>query len=423
MKRNIYIILVLAFVGFVLSGILIFQHYNPDEPFLRLLCGKGGMGDCVTLSKSRFSTLFGIPIAAFGILYYLMVLFVILIADYARGKYYPMALVICTPLTAIAILADLVLAIILIAIKVACSLCIATYGINVLIMIFLILAVRSYLADTGESISDSIKKAFSLRDASTDRKAFFAAFIPFMVLLMFTVMLASVVPKLKGGERPARGKKIVITQKHIDKFLNDFYKAGRVQIDLERESRMRKGIVMGNTDAPFTIYAFSDFLCSACNAFYKVEEQLLKKYGDTIRIVYFNYPLDGSCNRDVDNTVYPQSCTASRAVIAAYLDGFHENYIAKHFEQYKRLKKDYSREKAANTLDRMDPGARGDVSRSYFGQRMRSGEVSAILNSHMELARSLKIDATPTLFIMNRRIDGFPPIELLDSLLEKELSK
>lgn len=58
----------LALIGLAISAYLTYVHYNPDA----LVCGTGG---CDIVQTSQYSTIFGIPIAIFGI-----VLFVTLIA-------------------------------------------------------------------------------------------------------------------------------------------------------------------------------------------------------------------------------------------------------------------------------------------------------------------------------------------------------
>lgn len=60
--------LLLAATGLVLSGYLTYVHYNPAA----LVCGTGG---CEVVQQSKYSEMFGIPIAIFG-----LILFAVLIA-------------------------------------------------------------------------------------------------------------------------------------------------------------------------------------------------------------------------------------------------------------------------------------------------------------------------------------------------------
>src|SRR5262249_34233154 len=50
--------------------------------------------------------------------------------------------------------------------------------------------------------------------------------------------------------------------------------------------------VRGNPNASVTIVEYSDFQCPFCSrAYHTVEEQVLKEYGDRVRLIYKNFPL------------------------------------------------------------------------------------------------------------------------------------
>ena len=88
MKKFIYLILALAIAGAVLSGILLLQHFYPEAKIGIISCGDGIINPCLSLSQSGYVTLFTIPVAAYGLLWYLLALFILLIADYAGGRYH-----------------------------------------------------------------------------------------------------------------------------------------------------------------------------------------------------------------------------------------------------------------------------------------------------------------------------------------------
>jgi len=56
----------LGVVGMMLAGYLTYVHYNEDA----LVCTVGG---CHTVQQSEYSTMFGVPIAIFGLLMFLTV--------------------------------------------------------------------------------------------------------------------------------------------------------------------------------------------------------------------------------------------------------------------------------------------------------------------------------------------------------------
>ncbi|TFH40055.1 MAG: hypothetical protein E4G96_08185, partial [Chrysiogenales bacterium] len=139
MKKYVYLILALSAVGAAISAILLLQHYYPDSGPGSLFCGSGIVNPCLTLALSGNSTLFGMPLAAMGLLWHLTAVFIILIADYAGDRYYAHSLALLLPLAGAAVVADLALGAVLIATRLFCALCIATYFVNAAVLAALIL--------------------------------------------------------------------------------------------------------------------------------------------------------------------------------------------------------------------------------------------------------------------------------------------
>jgi len=75
-KRNsqITVIWITAIIGLVVSGYLAYVKL-----FQQPIYCTPGLGDCATVNSSKWSELWGIPIAFFGVLSYLAVLFLIFI--------------------------------------------------------------------------------------------------------------------------------------------------------------------------------------------------------------------------------------------------------------------------------------------------------------------------------------------------------
>ena len=75
-NRTRSIIWITALVGLLISGYLAYVKVF-DTP---IYCTPG-LGDCVTVNSSRFSELWGIPIAIFGILSYLAILLLVFFGE------------------------------------------------------------------------------------------------------------------------------------------------------------------------------------------------------------------------------------------------------------------------------------------------------------------------------------------------------
>jgi protein-disulfide isomerase/uncharacterized membrane protein len=411
MKKIIYPLLALAIAGAVLSGLLLLQHYYPDAKLGFISCGEGIINPCLSLAQSGYATLFTIPVAAYGLLWYLLALFILLIADYAEGRYHTYALAIILPLAAAAVLADIVLGGLLIKTQLMCKFCIATYAVNIAMLALVIIWYRNARQEGQFSLPMVFRELLLPAEPSPDRKAFYSAFVLFIFLLGFAIFSTSYILRTKT-------EKAKIPEDRSAAFLANFYKSPVENIKLPDT-----GIILGNPKAELTIVAFTDFLCSACYEFYKIETVLFAKYKDRIRTVYYNYPLDQACNRDMKRTVYANSCYASRAFIASSDAGILEQYILKHFADYENTHTRYSPGLALTAFNRINPGDRKGMDERQFFAKMNSEETTRRLMEHMTLAKQLHVDATPTLFIGGRRLVGVPPMEILDKIIQNELAR
>jgi len=68
----------------------------------------------------------------------------------------------------------------------------------------------------------------------------------------------------------------------------------------------------GGADAAVTLVEYSDFQCPACGAYFPVMQGLHEAYGDTLKIVYRNYPL---------TSLHPNAQLAAQAAEAAGMQG------------------------------------------------------------------------------------------------------
>ena len=165
----------------------------------------------------------------------------------------------------------------------------------------------------------------------------------------------------------------------------------------------------GPAQAPVTVVEYSDFQCQYCKQMSEVlRKQLPESYGETVRVVFKDFPLSG---------IHPwavRAAVAGRAIYKlqpALFWEYHdwvfenqeditvENLPAKvlEFAGRKGLDVDTLRE----TMDA--PGMEQEVNRSF------------------QEGRALGVRSTPTLFINGRRLVGSQPFERLKVLLDWEL--
>jgi len=397
----------LSFLGAVISGILLYQHYFPEMDLGIISCGKGFSNPCIAVGQSPYSKLFGIPLASYGILYFAILTFMMLLADYAEEYYYHIFMSLMFPVVIAGVIADIVLAVLMIKIGQLCSLCVSTYIINIILLILLYLYLKKI--SNREKLFELVKKFF-LPD-TPDKKAVLSLFIIFVFFLSFSVFAATTILQSRVSAAQTPDTKIT-------KLLNDFYNEPPQNINFP-QSNMK----IGNPDAKVKIYAFTDFLCSACYKFYQIEKYILARFKNKVEIIYYHYPLDSSCNKYMDDTVYANSCKASMSMFSAASAGFFEEYLYNHFDRYHEYKEGFTDEQIFKTIDIALKGRDISKIKKDFELFLNSREAKDTINTHIEFAEKLKIEATPTIYIAGRKIVGVPPKEFISAIIEKELSK
>lgn len=401
MKRFVYPLMALFIGGIVVTGILLLQHYNPDLSLGIISCGSGFENPCLAASNSPYASFLGIPSAAWGMFFYLSMLFILLIADYAADFYYHAALAVMLPLTALAVLIDIFLAAMLIKLGTACTYCIATYGINVAALVVLYLWYRK--EKDSFSFIESLKDSMASNSAPA-RAAVSSLFVA-VVLLGFTVYLTNSLLETRnpGQEVPPQ---------EVARFIDAFYQSPATDYSFPES-----GMIIGNDDAPVTMHVYTDYLCSACYKFYEVEKRLLALHGRDLKIIYYHFPLDQDCNDDMQRSVYPNSCVASRAMEAAVAQGTFVEYLLVHFKHYHEIHENgYSADKAKELA-----GSVKGFNISDFSSSLESRNEN--VQAHIEAAKTLGIQATPTLFIAGRKLEGVYPPELLSAIVQEELRR
>jgi len=408
LKKYINSMLLLSVSGVLISGLLLYQHYFPDFEMGFLSCGKGFSNPCIAVGQSNYSMIFGIPVAAFGLLYFILIAFLILIADYAQDKYYKILCGLLFPLILAGLISDVILGIIMIKIGELCSLCVSTYVINILLFIMLFLFIKKYfnINNIKESLGDFFKPADS------DEKASLSLSILFAFFLAFAIFTSANIVKMKSG--PAK-----TPESQKSKLLTNFFSQKQEQIDFPQSN-----LTIGKSDAKVKIYIFNDFLCSACYKLYQIEKFIVAKYKNKVQIIYYHYPLDSTCNKYVDDSVYPNSCLASQSMYAAAEAGFFEEYFYTHFSNYSNYHDGFEKVNIDSNLSQTVKQFKIKPELNLkFETAMQNGSVKNQISAHIEFAEKIKIEATPTLVIAGRKVVGVPPRELLEAIIDTELSK
>jgi len=149
------------------------------------------------------------------------------------------------------------------------------------------------------------------------------------------------------------------------------------------------------------LVVFSDFQCPACRAFaHRLDEEILPQFDRLLRVVWKHYPICTECNPHVSRNLHPDACKLAYAAEAARLQGESEAFWKCHdffYENQRKLPRlDY--EVLAAVL-KLDP--------DQFLADMESDRVRDRVAADLNLAKSLDVSATPSIFLGGRKVERY----------------
>lgn len=135
----------------------------------------------------------------------------------------------------------------------------------------------------------------------------------------------------------------------------------------------------GDAGAPVTLVEFTDFQCPSCAAIHPVIEEVLKSYGNKVRLVVRDFPLPMHAN----------ARKAAEAANAAHAQGKFFEYTALLFKRQKALDV-ASLKKYATELG---------LNRTVFDAALDSGKYAAEVKHDINDGEIYGVDSTPTIFV------------------------
>ena len=158
----------------------------------------------------------------------------------------------------------------------------------------------------------------------------------------------------------------------------------------------------GPKDAPVTIVEFSDFQCPFCKEMNISLQQLLQRYPDSIRHIWKDAP---------SGSIHPQSfaahlaarCSQEQNAFWEFHDALFQNQTELHAKKFYEIAQDIN------------------INTKAWQSCFETEETKARVERSIAEAEVLGVDATPFLFINNKRISGNVSLEELDQLIRKEL--
>jgi protein-disulfide isomerase len=221
--------------------------------------------------------------------------------------------------------------------------------------------------------------------------------------------------KLKGEESNVRDQirgrlqNLKLATKR-EEFLKSLRSQAKVVINLKPPPVQRVAVSVagapskGSAKAPVTIVEFSDFHCPFCRSVISTLVQLESKYGDKIKLVFRDFPIEG---------LHPGATKAHEAARCANEQGKFWAYHDKLFatppttspETFKELAKEIG----------LNPKA--------FETCLNSGKYQTAIKDDIAEGNRVGVSGTPAFYINGRQISGAQPLEAFARIIDDELAR
>ena len=397
-----YCCLLLVALGFLASAYLLYRSFvllDRGEAGGSDICSEMFGAGCDATLMDDGSWVLGIPLAGWGVVYYVTLAAFLIMALTLRDAFSPQAM-LAAMLVALAGLGNsIVLAVsIVTGTSHFCPLCMVVHAINLLLVPALFWASQKRF---GELISDLVGALAYAVGRSAERPVEAA----WHVLGLVTVALVALVAYQWIYVQVTVRKSPDIEQQRPDDILAEYEGQTRNEIPLQADE-----IVLGPEDAAVTLVVFSDFQCPHCGRLAETIAGLHKQFADQLQIVFKHYPLSNTCNSNLSREFHPQACDLAWAAEAAQRQGRFWAFHDAVFSAKKREFDDAAIEQLAKS---------SGLDMAQFAADWHSPEVKQSVAEDIETGQKLGVRGTPTGFLNGRRVPSLAKGSL-ELLIEHE---
>jgi len=161
-----------------------------------------------------------------------------------------------------------------------------------------------------------------------------------------------------------------------------------------------------------TLVEFSDYECPYCGKFYQeIEIRLEEEYKDKVQFVFKDYPLDMSCNENLQRPIHTTSCDAAIAAHCAHDQG--------KFWQYHDIL--FQHQNAQTRLDLITYAETIALNMTQFTSCLDSKNSLEDVKKDIKEGTNIGITGTPAILIGKKAIVGFYSYDIYKQFIEEEL--
>jgi|SoiMethySBSTD1v2_1073268.scaffolds.fasta_scaffold03480_14 protein-disulfide isomerase len=172
----------------------------------------------------------------------------------------------------------------------------------------------------------------------------------------------------------------------------------RVQVGVDDDPA--KG---GGSSAPVTIVEFSDFQCPYCSRAETVVDEVMKKYGDKVRLVYRDYPL--SFHPNAENAAMASECAEEQG---------------KYWEMHKAM---FANQQKLGAPELIETAGGLGLDKDKFKTCLDSGKFRPEVQKDFQDGQKVGVTGTPTFFINGVMIVGARDVASFSDIIDRELDR
>ena len=367
------------------------------------ICNFNEWISCDAVLSTKFATMFGIPVAWFGFIFYLWASVTLLSALFRKKmeKIAASSSIVLVGASA-AVLFSIYKAVQLVILKVLCPVCVGMYLVNISLVLLLMPSLGISYRKIGSFLLSYIKSILGLRSDLTFSPKPILYSITF--LWMFSIGFVGIkqyeksIPELKEAEKP-----FIMADA-----LEEHFKQPKVKIPVDP-----KAPVKGDTNSGVTIVEFADFECPACKELYDSMKTIWPEIGKEAKLYFMNYPLDQSINHYMKRKLHEHSGLAACAGICAQEEGDFWSYYDSLFKDQKEINRDFL----------LDLAAKHGWDKTKFSERMDSKDVIQRVKNNIEAGAAVDIQGTPYLYINGRQVKYWYRPDFIKAVVKEELKK
>ncbi len=379
-KRNPWRLAVLfSLLGIAISVYLTYHHYLVLQVGFtgRSLCNINSYLNCDMILGSRYASIYKIPLAGLGLIYYLYLFFALIYARFAQDLP-PRVLALPYIFSVFSVILSVALACIsFFILQSFCVFCTSLYFVN----IALALCMKKIFSPL------STKQIFQLIPWGKSL-AYFSIIFVFGIVILYS-----------GHRQFAKEPSDSMVRQYVAKFFSQ----PSTPIDISGRP------YWGNSNASVVIVEFSDFECPACRIASLNLKPLLGDFKDNMKFVFMHYPLDSSCNPNMPRPLHDYACSSAFGAVCAHKQGEFWKYHDEAFRKQPKLDYDslvgIAKKLKLNVED--------------FKKCLNAPETKEAVLKDLEEGTKLGVQGTPALYINGRPMPYWSSKKILTAIMKQ----